>query len=143
MARPWVPVKLVSLLTPLHKKVKVKFVIEGAEQIIDSIIGVKQGDVLGPDLFIFFMAPVLKPWRSFSSYKLCTVRCKVDFQLTRRKPATKGDMKINISDWEYANDTAFNFEYRDECIKVIPLIIKHLARWGLEVHIGTKEKDSK
>ena len=127
----------------VSKKVKVKFIIDDVEKIIDSVIGVKQGDVLGPDLFIFFMAAVLKTWRSHSSYKLCTVRCKADFRLTGRKPATKGDMEIAVSDSEYADDTAFTFDSREECAKMTPLIIKHFARWGLEVHVGTEEKESK
>jgi len=84
---------------------------------IDSVIGVKQSDVLGPGLFIFFMATVLKTWRSYNPYKLCTVRWKTDFQLTRRKPATRGDMEITISDSEYADDTAFAFDSREECVK--------------------------
>ncbi len=84
MKKQGVPLKLVSLLKALHKIVKVKFVIDGVEQVIDSIIGVKQGDVLGPNLFIFIMATVLKTWRSSHSYNLCTVRCKSDVQLKGR-----------------------------------------------------------
>ena len=100
MTKQGAPVKLMSLLKALHRTVKVKFIIDDVEHMIDSVIGVKQGDVLGPDLFIFFMATVLKTWRSHNSYKLCTVRCKADFHLTSRKPATKGDMEIAISDSE-------------------------------------------
>jgi hypothetical protein len=64
MTKQGVPVKLVSLLQALHKTVEVKFIIDDAEEMIDSVIGVKQGNVLGSDLFIFFMATALKTWRS-------------------------------------------------------------------------------
>ena len=43
MTKQGVPVKLVSLLKALHKKVKVKFIIDDVEQIIDSL-GVKQSE---------------------------------------------------------------------------------------------------
>ena len=82
MIKQGVPPKLVSLLRALHTTVKVKFEHEGVTQTLDSIIGVKQGDLLGPDLFIFFMAAVMKTWRSSYSYSLCRVNTKADFQLT-------------------------------------------------------------
>jgi hypothetical protein len=50
-------------------------------------------------------------------------------------------MEITISDSEYADYTAFTFDSREECVKMSPLIINHFARWGLEVHVGTKEKE--
>ena len=79
---------------------------------IESIIGVKQGDILGPEIFIIFMAAVMISRRSPHSYKWCVVRCKADFQLTGRRPMTKGDLEIGVSDNEYAYDTSFTFETR-------------------------------
>jgi hypothetical protein len=38
--------KLKSLLHVLHRSVRVKFEADGMEQVLDSIIGVKQGDLL-------------------------------------------------------------------------------------------------
>jgi hypothetical protein len=145
MLKQGVPPKLVSLLKALHKSVKIKIVVDGVEKIIESIIGVKQGDILGPDLFIFFMAAVLKTWRSSysHSYKLCTVRCKSDFILTGRRSKTKGELDTTVADSEYADDTAFTFESREDCEKTTPLIFKHFARWGLEVHVGTNDATSK
>ena len=82
MIKQGVPPKLDSLLRSLHTTVKVKFEHEGVTQTLDSIIGVKQGDLLGPDLFTFFMAAVMKTWRSSYSYSFCCVNTKADFQLT-------------------------------------------------------------
>ncbi len=70
MTSKGVPVMLISLLKSLHKTVKDTFIIDDFEQTIDSIIGVKQGDVVDLDLFIFFMAKVLKTWHSSNSNKL-------------------------------------------------------------------------
>ena len=41
-----------------------------------AIIGVKQGDLLGPELFDFFIAAVMESWRAEHSYELCTFRTR-------------------------------------------------------------------
>jgi hypothetical protein len=106
LTKQGVPPKLVSLLRSLHKIVKVKFEYENVAEMLDSIIGVKQGGLLGPDLFIFFMADVVKTWRSSHNYDLCCIHTKADFQLTGRKHTNKGE-EHNFSDSEYADDTVF------------------------------------
>ena len=115
-----------SLLKALRKSVKGKCIVDGVEKVIDLIIGVKQGDVLGPELFIFFMATVMATRYSSHSYILCVVRCKSsNFQLTGRRPTTKGDLEIEVSDIDYANDKAFTFETREDCERIAPLIVRH------------------
>jgi hypothetical protein len=52
-------------------------------------------------------------------------------------------MEITSSDSVYADDTAFAFDSREECVKMTPIMLNHFARWGLEVHVGTKEKELK
>ena len=136
MIKQGVPPKLVSLLRSLHTTVKVKFEHEGVTQTLDSIIGVKQGDLLGPDLFTFFMAAVMKTWRSSYSYSLCCVNTKADFQLTGHKPTDKG-IESSVPDSEYADDTAFLFESRADCQRMTPLMVEHFDKWGLEVHVGS------
>jgi hypothetical protein len=78
------PPKLISLLQALQGKLLVKFQVDSVEQVIDSIIGVKQGDILGPELFTFFMAAVMKTWRSSHDYDLCTFKYKEDLTLFGR-----------------------------------------------------------
>ena len=79
---------------------------ENATQTLDSIIGVKQGDFLGPDLIIFYMVAIMKTWRSSHSYNRYCVNIKAEFQLTCRKHTNKGD-ESEIGDSEYADDIAF------------------------------------
>ena len=55
----------------------------GVAKTILSIIGAKQGDVLGPVLFILFMAAVLMTWRELPIHKEegmenCVFRTKFD-----------------------------------------------------------------
>jgi len=71
--------KIVSLLKTLHATVKVQFEVDGVKKVIYSIMGVKQGDLLGPELFIFFMAAVKETWRLHHDFELCVVRSKNDF----------------------------------------------------------------
>ena len=85
MLKQGVPPKIVSLLKALHATVKVQFEVGGVKKVIDSIIGVKQGDLLGPELFIFFMAAVMETWRLHHDFELCVVRSKSDFVLTGRR----------------------------------------------------------
>jgi hypothetical protein len=50
-----VPADLVDLLIALHKVVDVHFEVDGVTHVLESIIGVKQGDILGPVLFNFII----------------------------------------------------------------------------------------
>ena len=50
-----VPDKFVSILKAMHKNVEVLFEVDGVKKKLNSIIGVKQGDLLGPELFTFYM----------------------------------------------------------------------------------------
>ena len=60
MLRYGVPPKLVSLLRALHATVHVQFDVDGVMKSLLSIIGVKQGDLLGPELFTFYMCAVME-----------------------------------------------------------------------------------
>ena len=137
LTKQGVPQKLVSLLRSLQKNLKVKFMYENATQTRDSITGVKQGDLLGPNLFIFYMIAFMKTWRSSHSDNLCCVNIKADFQLIVRKHTNMSD-ESKIGDSEYLDDIAFIFDSRADCERQPPLIVNHFDRWSLQVHVGTK-----
>ena len=66
-----VPLKLISVLRAMHKSIEVLFEVDGLKRRLSSTIGVKQGDLLGPELFTFFMAGVMETWRSGHDYEYC------------------------------------------------------------------------
>ena len=57
-----VPPKLVRLLESLRHRFIVTFAVNDITHEILNIIGVKQGDILGPRLFNLFMFAVMKVW---------------------------------------------------------------------------------
>ena len=57
------PPALISVLQALHATVNVKFAVEGVMRTVGSIIGVKQGDLLGPILFNFHVAGATMAWQ--------------------------------------------------------------------------------
>ena len=143
-----VPPKLVSLLREMHRKVLVQFDVDGIIKTIEAIIGVKQGDLLGPILFTFFMVAIMETWRASSSYELPTFRSRQDFQMTGRRPTARGD-EFTIGDSEYADDTGMPFCSRRDLDEQTPRVSAHFGRWGMEVHegildsSGNVEKESK
>ncbi len=50
---------------------------------------------------------------------------------------------MGVSNNEYADDTTFTFETREDYELLTPLIVKLLARRGLEVHVGSNGTKSK
>ena len=130
MLKQGVPPKLVSLLKAMHAKVNVKFVVDGVERMLASIIGVKQGDVLGPDGFVFYMAAVMATWRSEHTYDLCLFRSRPDFKLTGRRSTTGSAAdEFSIIDSEYADDTALPFprSFDDEGCKRPEVVVSRVG----------------
>ena len=108
LTRFGVPPKLVRLLRALHEDVLVKFEVEGFSHEVKCLIGVKQGDVLGPVLFTIFMVGVMKSWREKYDRPVCMFRSAEDFKTTGRKPNANGESYC-VDDSEYADDTAVLF----------------------------------
>ena len=135
-----VPPKIVDLLIALHKSVIVKFEVDGVAASLLSIIGVKQGDLLGPILFTFCIAAIMMTWRSEHTYDLCLFRSRDDFEMTGRPPAEQGD-DFTIVDSEYADDTGMPFTSRKDLEEQTPNVMTHFERWGMEVHAGIYAPD--
>ena len=132
-----VPVKIVNLLKCLHERVTVKFTVDGVTHELSSIIGVKQGDILGPVLFLFFIAAVMITWKKSYEGSFCIFRSKPDFTMTGRSHLAQGD-DVVVADSEYADDTAVLFEDREETEVGVPHIMHHFGRFGMEVHSGNQ-----
>ena len=72
-----IPKKLVDLLRALHSNFKVKFKVDDVISMIACIIGVKQEDILGPILFVFFIAAVMITWRATNNVTACIFYSKM------------------------------------------------------------------
>ena len=114
-----------------------KFTVDGVTYELHSIIGVKQGDILGPILFLFFIAAVMITWKKTYTGSFCIFRSKQDYTMTGRSYKSRGD-EFELADSEYADDTAVLFEDRTEAEVGVPHIINHFARFGMEVHQGDR-----
>ena len=132
------------MLKSLHEHVYVKYDVDSVEHVITCIIGVKQGDILGPILFTIFVAAVMITWRETLEGPVCIFRSKPDFVMTGRSYRAYGD-EFALSDSEYADDTAVLFVSRGSLDTGVPQLMKHFGRFGMEVHRGNSrtEKESK
>ena len=57
-----IPQKFIRLIIALYRII-VQLSIDGAEAEIESIIGVKQGDVLGQLIFIIYVVDITNTWK--------------------------------------------------------------------------------
>ena len=131
-----VPPKLVRLLKVLHVGVSVKFEVDGIKHEVICTIGVKQGDILGPVLFIIFMAGVMLTWRKTAAdCPPLIFRTKEDDVLTGRRYTAKGD-ELQLNDSEYADDTAALFVSRESMERYCPPLVEHFHSYGMEIHVG-------
>ena len=136
------PPKIITILKSLHKNVNVKFTAGTVTRILSSIIGVKQGDILGPMLFTTFIAAIMITWRKIYDRSLCIFRTKKDFILTGRRSTTKG-IDFLLIDSEYADNTAVLFDSRESLETFSPLSINHFEKFGMEVHVGHCDQPNK
>ena len=132
-----VPVKLVQLLRALHNNVNVKFSVNEVTHTIKCTIGVKQGDILGPILFTFYIAAIMLTWRAAYDRSLCMFKTKMDDVITGRRYTARGET-FSLPDSEYADDTAVLFTSRTSLEEGAPLLFNHFARFGMEIHSGLK-----
>ena len=134
-----VPSKIVRLLKALHKTVNIKFLVDDVEVVMPSIIGVKQGDLLGPTLFTFHIAAIMMAWKMQYDGPSCVFRTKMDSKTHGRRWNTGGIAgkecsEFNMEDSEYADDTGLEFCSRGDVAEYAPKVNQHFRDWGMEVH---------
>jgi hypothetical protein len=146
MAKLGVPPALLNVLRALHKTVNVKFAVEGVEKTVGSIIGVRQGDLLGPIFFNFHVAGAMMAWQAERTTRPPVLQTKGDFVLDGREwRKEEGGEPLEVADTLYADDTGEFFLERADAVKDVPLLVEFLERFGLFVHVklpGQKKSKS-
>jgi len=133
-----VPDKVIRLLKALHVDYKVKFTVDGVTKHIQSIVGVKQGDILGPILFTVLLAAIMISWNKVCNIPVCVFRTKEDLKLTGRNFRATGE-DLPLQDSEYADDTGLIFANRNVITIGSRCLLNHFASFGMEVHTGAIE----
>ena len=128
----------------MYKDSVVKLVIGEFETIIDFKVGVKQGDSVAPVLFLFivmeFSKTLEKEWMLNGLTKAKFSRDNnsplSDGQLISHQPRSFNRVALfEIFCMLYVDDRAFVFESRRQLEIGIPLLLRHFAKFGLEMHI--------
>ena len=122
---------------------------------INSTIGVKQGDLAGPDLFNIHIAAVMMIWRQRYTGLDCVFRTKKDHALGTGTKGHKRDWKtggkygktqgvetFKLNDSEYADDTQVNFTERLQLQSWSPDLVDTFEDCGMDVHLK-KPRDKK
>jgi hypothetical protein len=138
----------------MYTDLKVVLKIDKEIQEILQSVGVRQGDNIAPVLFLFLMsaaAETLEPvWRQ-AGINVLNVAHSPDNQLDTgcvRGHTPRMYTLCKLTAYEIyqllnINDGAFPFPACAALIKGLTLVHSHLARFGLEVHIGQNGKPSK
>ena len=145
-----VPLDLIVVIQKLHTNVTYQMKIGEKKTEIQSTVGVKQGDNLGPILFIILTmnavaASLNKIW-NFDSPDFRWHGIKNDGTIDRQtkpqlktgtKHSTKGH-KFTVNSSFYVDDGAFILLNRADLEAASKLVKKHFRRFGLTIHCGDK-----
>jgi hypothetical protein len=136
--RSGAPPTVLLVLRALHEKADVKFNADGVEQTLPSKIGVKQGDILGPVLFLFLVAGFQMAWRTVRTTTPPTPSTKPDGVLDtvrRQSGGSEGRVgadQVRLLETLYADDTGPYFLSREDLAKDTPLLFQLLEDFWLE-----------
>ena len=146
LKRYGIPDETITVLKKLHTNVT--YIMSVGEEVeIEGAVGVKQGDNLGPILFIYLIQAVAttmdKKW-TFATPDFRRHGSKKDGQV-KYNPSLGKKVSIKtagekFSFWKsfYVDDAAFVYLSRKDVVDGAKLVQAHFARFGLTVHCGDK-----
>ena len=151
------PEQLIAVIKKLHTNFKLKFKLEGLQEIIDYTVGVKQGDSMAPLLFLFLMQAMFQTlqkkidshqslsahkinFKHFPDTKTGKPRGRIYNQPNPEK--TKGQ-DYNLTGLLFADDGALLTNSRENLCILTDLVFNLKRRFGLLMHVGQGKTKSK
>ena len=142
------PDHFVNLVVRLHTDAKMKFEIGDIDTAVPSDIGVRQGAIEGPILFLFFFQAALETavWPVKKPTFYTRENGVTSGETWSRK--TEKENHRNVKAFElwaslFADDCALLFDSREDLIIGAEYIFQHLRRFGLQMHVGRGAQASK
>mmetsp|Transcript_17850 Transcript_17850/g.25416 ORF Transcript_17850/g.25416 Transcript_17850/m.25416 type:complete len:183 (+) Transcript_17850:1795-2343(+) len=135
----------------MYKDCRIKFTIGKEERFIEYLNGVYQGDNASAILFLFLILAATDSFtHSFTHQDKATYHYfpsnknpdKQKGRLTRQPTQSKGDT-VQIDNLLYVDDGAFVCTTLESLTSLAQALFSHLAKFGLEMHVGTAAEKSK
>ena len=142
------PDHFINLLIRLHTNATMDFMVGDIDTAVPSDIGVRQGSIEGPILFLFFFQAAIETakWPVAKPIFYTRKNGMVSGENWKRK--REDDNWRNITSFElwaslFADDCGLFFETRADLITGSNYIFDHLKRFGLQMHVGRGDTASK
>ena len=145
-----IPDNLITILKKLHTNITYIMKVGDEEVEIEGTVGVKQGDNLGPILFILLIQAVAstldKKWTfdtpNFRKHAL-KKNDSIKYNPSLKKKVSKSTLGMAFSFWKsyFVDDAAYVFLSRKVIEDTSKLIKSYFTRFGLNVHCGDKRND--
>ena len=148
LAKYGAPEPLIDVIRRLHDGFKLILKIGDETIEIPYGSGVKQGDVMAPVLFLFVMQAFAETAEELweDDWQIETLEYKFQDdnkgQLKSEKHNARGFV-LKLTHLLYVDDGAFAFANRQDLIKASELIYRLFEKFGLLMHIGRGETESK
>ena len=147
-----IPIELIKIIKKLHNNVYYIINVGKEKQKIIGTVGVKQGDNLGPILFIILVQAVSQTLDTHWKFNTPDFRMhgynqegniKYNPDMMKKVRYQKKGTPFTHFKSYYVDDAAFIFLNRKDIEEGAKLIKLHFSRFGLTVHCGNKQTQKK
>ncbi len=131
-----VPEDLINLIIRLHTNCMVKIKVGEADVVVESNVGVKQGDSLAPVLFSLYFQACMEVLADQWEFEKPLFAYRLDNVLMGRKHTVKPHACFEFFHSLYDDDGAFLLTLRREVDDDVPLVFSVLKSFCLSMHVG-------